>query len=385
MTIITTTAELADHCKRWSQAEFITVDTEFMRDNSYYSRLCLIQVGDDDGAWAIDPLANGIELDPFLDVLNHATTLKVFHAARQDVEIFLHLSGEIPKPLFDSQVAAMVCGFGDAVSYEKLAARLAGARLDKSQRFTDWSRRPLTERQVKYALGDVTYLREIHRSLSKTLEQNGRQDWLAEEMEILLSPATYLIDRNKIWRRLKTRSNNRRFLAVVRELAAWREDEAQRRDIPRNRVIRDEAILETAAHPPKSVQDLRKSRSLPRQLRSESGSEGLLKAVSTAMSLPDADLPEAVKRIPAAPGTGPLMQLLKVLLKLKCEEYGVAQKLLASTADLELIAAGDHADVAALRGWRLEVFGKDALALKSGKIALSAQGHKIVLVPAGAS
>ncbi|MFQ5533967.1 MAG: ribonuclease D [Sphingomonadales bacterium] len=381
MLIIENTTELVEVCEKLSRADYITVDTEFMRDNTYYSRLCLVQIACSEGAWAIDPLAEGIDLAPFFEVLASPETLKVFHAARQDIEIFLHLSGTIPEPLFDTQVAGMVCGFGDAVSYEKLAAKLAGARLDKSQRFTDWSRRPLTERQIKYALGDVTHLRQIFESLEAQLNRNGRHEWLDEEMEVLLSPETYRLDKEKVWRRLKTRSTDRRFLAIVRALANWREAEAQRRDLPRNRIIRDDAILEAAAHPPRSLDDLKTLRSLPGQFRSAKRGESLVAAIKEGLSVPDDALPEAEKRAALPPGIGPLVELLKVLLKLKCEVHDVAQKLVANVADLEQIAADDNANVPALRGWRRDLFGGDALALKHGRVALSAQGKKVILVP----
>lgn len=381
MTILDDTASLARVCNKLGRARYITVDTEFIRDKTYFSRLCLIQVASSEGAWIIDALAPDMDLAPFFELLNRRQTIKVFHAARQDIEIFVHLAGTVPVPLFDTQVAAMVCGFGDAVSYEKLVARLTGAKLDKSQRFTDWSRRPLTRRQTDYALGDVTHLRQVYEALSKRLGDNGRMDWLAEEMDALTSPSSYSIDRRQVWRRLKTRSTNRRFLGIVREIAAWREDEARRRDIPRNRVVRDDAVLEIAAHPPRSLDDFKHLRGVPRHLKSEKGAESLLAVIERGRSLPADELPKATKSRSQPGSIRPLVELLKVLLKMKCEEHEVAQKLIASVDELEQIAADEKADVRALRGWRREIFGNHALALKRGEIALSARGHKIVLVP----
>src|SRR5712692_10644635 len=266
MTLIDTTDALAAFCHRQAQARYITVDTEFIRDKTYFPQLCLIQVAGPDGAAALDPLAPGMDLAPLFELMAASTVLKVFHAARQDIEIFVNMAGAVPAPLFDTQVAAMVCGFGDSVSYETLAGKLAGARIDKSSRFTDWANRPLTERQVEYALADVTHLRRAYEKLRANLERSGRGPWLDEEMEMLTDPAIYRLEPEEAWRRFKPRSGNRRFLAVLRELAAWRESAAQQRDLPRSRIVRDESILEIAAHAPSTVAELSRSRGLGKGL-----------------------------------------------------------------------------------------------------------------------
>jgi ribonuclease D len=304
----------------------------------------------------------------------------VFHAARQDLKIFYHITGDLPSPIFDTQVAAMVCGFGDQVSYEKLAGRLAGARIDKSSRFADWTRRPLTPKLLNYALSDVTHLRKVYGKLTRKLERSGRAGWLDEEMAVLTDPATYDLDPARAWLRLKTRSRDRRYLAVLREIATWRESEAQRRDVPRNRVIRDEQLYDIASNAPDTTEALARTRGLNMDFARGRLGQGLLKAVKSALQLPPEALPEAPLRDDSESAPGPLIELLKVLLKMKCEEHDVAQKLLASTADLERIALDDDAEVPALHGWRREVFGEDALALKQGRLALAAKGNRLKLV-----
>jgi ribonuclease D len=385
MTIISDTAALASFCDRMSAEAFITVDTEFMRDKTYWPILCLVQVGGSDEAAAIDPLAEGIDLKPLLDLMANERVLKVFHAARQDIEIFFHLSGAVPLPIFDTQVAAMVCGFGESVSYETLAGKLAGARIDKSSRFTDWANRPLTERQIEYALADVVHLRPVYEKLRANLERSGRGSWLDEEMEILTDPAIYRLDPAESWRRFKPRSGNRRFLAVLRELAAWRERAAQQRDLPRNRIIRDESILEIAAHAPSSVAELSRSRGLGKGIVEGKFGAEILAAIGRALALPENEYPELPARHEPPPGIGPLVDLLRVLLKYRCEESGVAQKLVANSDDLEMIAADDGAAVRALTGWRFDLFGREALDLKQGRIALTAAGKRIKLVNLGES
>lgn len=381
-TIITSTAALAARCKAWREANFIAVDTEFMREKTYWPLLCLVQIGAPEEAVAIDPLAPGIDLAPLFDLLVDPGVLKVFHAARQDIEVFHHRMGRIPAPIFDTQIAAMVCGFGEAVSYEKLVNRLAGAEVDKTMRFTDWARRPLTDRQVLYALSDVSHLRPIYQHLSAELERSGRRSWLDEELAALSDPKVYETDPREAWRRLKPRSGNRRYLAVLRELAEWREREAQRRDVPRNRIVRDEALAEIAAHAPRTVAELAKSRSMSAKVAEGPFGEAILAAVNRARELPEAECPE-LPPAPARPASGaPLVELLRVLLKLKSEESGVAPRLIASADDLDRIAAlGEAPEVAALHGWRFEVFGKDALALKQGRLALTSERGHILLVP----
>jgi ribonuclease D len=380
MQLIDSSAALAEFCRRQAAAEFIAVDTEFMRDKTYWPQLCLVQIAGADEAAAIDPLAPGIDLAPLVALMSAPGVLKVFHAARQDIEIFVNLAGAVPQPLFDTQVAAMVCGFGDAVSYETLAGKLAGAHIDKSSRFTDWAHRPLTERQLKYALSDVVPLRTVYQKLAQRLAKSGRTHWLTEEMAILTDPATYRLDPAKAWRRLKVRSNNRKLLALVRELAAWREVAAQQRNLPRNRILRDEAILEIAAHAPASAAELGRTRGLGKNFAEGRMGAEILAAVQRVLAMPEGDYPTPAPRRDPPPGIGPLVDLLRVLLKLRCEENDVAQKLVADTEDLELIAADDAAPVRALQGWRAELFGRDALDLKHGRLALTAAGRKVKLV-----
>jgi ribonuclease D len=311
--------------------------------------------------------------------------LKVFHAARQDIEIFFHLTGAVPGPVFDTQVAAMVCGFGDAVSYETLATKLANARIDKSSRFTDWAQRPLTPRQLEYALADVTYLRIAYAKLRAQLDKSGRASWLDEEMAELTHPGTYRLDPAESWKRLKTRGGNRRFMAILRELAAWREVAAQQRDIPRGRILRDEAVLEIASHAPRTIDDLARIRGLGRPVAEGKLGTEMLEAVNRGLAAPESGAPEPATRTDLPPGLGPLVELLRVLLKLRCEDNDVAQKLVAGSTELEMIAADDKAEVPALSGWRFDVFGRDALALKHGKLALTANGKRLRVVPLGDS
>ncbi|HLY56232.1 MAG TPA: ribonuclease D [Stellaceae bacterium] len=380
MTLITENGQLSAFCRRLSSAEFITVDTEFMRDKTYWPLLCLVQVAGPDDSAAIDPLAPGIDLAPLFALLADPSVLKVFHAARQDIEIFFHLTGGVPAPVFDTQVAAMVCGFGDSASYETLASKLAQARIDKSARFTDWAHRPLTQRQLEYAMADVTYLRTVYAKLRRRLDRTGRESWLDEEMATLTDPATYRLDPDEAWKRLKSRSGNRRFLAVLKEVARWRELAAQQRDIPRSRILRDESLLEIAAHPPGNVEDLARIRGLGRPVAEGRLGGEILAAVARGVAMPESAAPDPAPRTDLPNGLGPLIDLLRVLLKLRCEEHDVAQKLVASASDLELIAADDVADVAALHGWRADIYGHDALALKHGALALTARGKSIEVV-----
>jgi ribonuclease D len=383
MTLITDSAALAAFCSRQSTAEFITVDTEFLRDKTYWPQLCLVQVAGPEEAAAIDALAPEIDLAPLFALMADRRVLKVFHAARQDIEIFFNLAGAVPEPVFDTQVAAMVCGFGDSASYETLASKLAQARIDKSSRFTDWAHRPLTERQLDYAMADVTHLRVVYEKLRRKLDRSGREFWLEEEMATLTDPATYRTDPDEAWRRLKPRGGNRRMLGVLKEMARWREQAAQQRDIPRSRILRDEALLEIAAHAPATIDDLARIRGLGRPVAEGKLGTEMLAAVARGLALPDGEVPRLPPRIELPVGLGPLTDLLRVLLKLRCEENDVALKLVASASDLELIAADDAAEVPALHGWRFEVFGKDALALKHGRIALTARGKAIAVVEPG--
>ena len=377
MSLITETDALAAFCGRLAGADFIAVDTEFMREKTYWPILCLVQIAGPDEAAAIDPLAPGIDLAPMLRMLADPTILKVFHAARQDVEIFCHMTGDVPRPLFDTQIAAMVCGFGESASYETLANKLAGAAIDKSSRFTDWSHRPLSERQLAYALADVVPLRKVYERLSARLARTGRALWVAEEMAALSDPGTYRADPAEAWRRLKPRTNNRRALALVRDLAAWRELAAQKRDIPRNRLVRDEALLEIASHPPKSIDDLTRIRAFGRGMAESRLGAEILEVAARARELPEAELPQLPLQRNFAPGLAPLIELLRVLLKLCADEAGVAPRLIADNDDLAAIAEDDEAPVRAVQGWRAELFGRDALDLKHGRLALSAAGSKI--------
>ena len=371
MSLITDTASLAAFCQRLSRAEFITVDTEFMREKTYWPQLCLVQLGGPDEAAAIDPMADGIDLAPLFELMQNPAVLKVFHAARQDIEIFLHLSGKVPQPLFDTQVAAMVCGFGDSVSYETLASQLARARIDKSMRFTDWSRRPLTEKQLHYALSDVTHLRVAYEKLRQRLARDGRAEWVAEEMALLADPRTYIVEPEEAWRRLKSRSSSPRFLMVLKELAAWREREARDKDLPRQRLLKDDSLMEIAAQAPTTIDELAHTRGLSRNAAEGKLGAALLGAVNRALATPESEWPHPIERNELPRGLGPVVDLLKVLLKLKGDEHDVAQRLIASSSDLEWIAADDNADVPALHGWRRGLFGEDALKLKHGQIALA--------------
>lgn len=371
MTMIEDTEALAALCAALANERYITVDTEFLRDSTYWPKLCLVQVAGPSGAHAIDPLAPGLDLKPFLDLMADQSVLKVFHAARQDIEIFFHLSGAIPAPLFDTQVAAMVCGFGDQVGYEQLVRTIARRKLDKSSRFTDWGRRPLSDRQISYALADVIHLRPIFEELEAQLAKSGRAPWVTEEMAVLTAPETYELDPDTAWRRIKTRTNDPRFRARVAALAAWREKRAQEKDMPRNRVLRDEAILEIAANKPTDTEGLRRTRGLSDgQARGKWGQE-LLEVLKGARDADPPPLPQTKDRIQLSDKQLAIVDLLKVLLKARAASSGVAPKLIASSSDLEAIAADDKADVAALGGWRAEIFGDEALALKRGKIGLT--------------
>ncbi|MCK8483963.1 ribonuclease D [Aliiroseovarius sp. S2029] len=381
MITITTTEALAEFCTRAATHPYVTVDTEFLRERTYYSKLCLVQLavpGDaDDDAVLVDPLVEGLSLEPLYDLFRDENVVKVFHAARQDLEIFFVEAGVFPKPLFDTQVAAMVCGFGDQAGYETLVRKIARAQMDKSSRFTDWSRRPLTEAQKKYAIGDVTHLRQIYEYLSAELEKSGRGAWVQEELAILTDPETYTIHPSDAWKRLKTRTNSSRFLGVAKELARFREAYAQSRNIPRNRVMKDDALLELASTKPRSMQDLGRSRLLLREARKGEIAEGILNAVTAGVEMAQEDLPRAPDKSRDKLQVNPaLADLLRVLLKARCEQEKVAQKLIASAADLDALAAGKR-DVQALRGWRAEVFGNDALRLCEGKLALAAKGQRV--------
>ena len=383
MQTVTTTEELAAFCQQAKEAPYVTIDTEFLRERTYWAKLCLIQLalpGKAGPAVLVDPIAGpDMSLEPLYDLMRHEKTVKVFHAARQDLEIFFIEGGVLPSQLFDTQVAAMVCGFGEQVGYETLVKRIIRETVDKSSRFTDWSRRPLSDAQKSYALADVTHLRGVYEFLSAQLERTGRQAWVEEELAILNDPATYRVEPADAWRRVKTRSSSARFLGVVRELARFRETYAQAHNIPRSRVYKDDAMLELASTRPTTQEDLGKSRLLLREGRKPDIVEGILAAVRAGLDAKPDDLPKPYDNRDDLQVNPALADLLRVLLKAKSEESGVAQKLIAPTSDLDLLAAGQR-DVAALQGWRAEVFGQDALRLCRGEVALTAQGGAVRVV-----
>ncbi len=379
MTIITTNDELAAFCARLRQAPSVTVDTEFMRERTYWSILCLLQFASAEEVRAVDPLAEGLDLAPVFELMDDRGVLKVFHAARQDLEIFHHLTGRVPAPIFDTQLAAMVTGFGDNVGYETLVNKLANASIDKSSQFTDWSRRPLSQRQIDYALDDVIHLRPIHRKLTAKLAENGRSRWLDEEMAVLADPATYIIEPDEAWRRLKIRNRKPSYLAVLKSLAAWREREAQSRDLTRNRVLRDEAIQEIAAERPSDEAGLGRLRTIGREVRKGAKGAQILEAVRAGLDMGEADLPELDSPRRLQRNIGPVVDLLKVLLKFRAEQHDVAQRLVATAGELERIAGSDDEDLPSLKGWRREIFGAEALALKRGEIALAIEGRRLTV------
>ncbi len=383
MKTLTTTQELAAFCSAAAQYPYVTVDTEFLRERTYYSKLCLVQLAvpseDEDSAVLVDPLADGMSLEPLYQLFSDESVVKVFHAARQDLEIFWVDAGVFPSPLFDTQVAAMVCGFGEQVGYETLVRKICKEGVDKTSRFTDWSRRPLTDAQKTYALADVTHLRKIYEHLAAELKKSRRDHWVAEELRILTRPETYDIRPEEAWRRVKTRTNSAKFLAVVRELAQFREAYAQENNVPRSRVFKDDALIEMASTKPKTPSDLGGSRLLLREARKGAIAEGILEAVKRGVGCPQDRLPKIDNSRDKLKVNPALADLLRVLLKSKTESAGVAAKLIASSAELDQIAAGER-EVPAMSGWRFEVFGEDALKLCEGKIALAAKGQAVQVV-----
>ena len=380
MRIIQTTDELRALAEELAGAPYLALDTEFMRDQTYWPKLCLIQIAAPGTSAIIDPLAEGIDLTPFYDLLRRPGVVKVLHAARQDLEIFSQQGGVIPEPLFDTQIAAMVCGFGDAASYETLARKLAKVEIDKSARYSDWSHRPLSKRQLEYAMADVTHLCTIYEAMTQMLARTGRASWVEEEIEALRDPALYRLDPKESWRRLKPRTSNKRFLAMLAALAEWREREAQTRDMPRGRVLKDEALTEIAAHPPENAEGLERIRAVPKGFAGSRLGKGLLEAIELGRHAapPDGIEPRAPqRRREPSPAT---IDLLKTLLRLKAEEVGVAPRLIADSDDIEKLAAQEDDGVAALHGWRAEVFGHDALALRKGELAIALEGGRAVVV-----
>ncbi len=381
-TLIESTEALGALCGRLATEEFVTVDTEFMRERTYWPELCVVQLAGAHEVAVVDAQVPGLDLAPLGDLLANQAVMKVFHAARQDIEIFVQWFGDVPKPLFDTQIAAMVAGFGEQVGYDAIVAALTGGSIDKAHRFSDWSARPLSASQIAYAAADVTYLRQVYSKLRARLEQEDRLDWVAEEMADLADPAKYRPDPETMWERLRPRSGNRRFLGIVRALAAWREREAQRVNIPRQRLLRDEGLLEIAATAPDNPDALARARGVSRGFAEGRTGASLLAAIAEAKALPEEALPEAPRSREGSRPSPALVALLKVLLAAKSEHHHVATRLVASSEDIDRLASEDAPDIAALHGWRREVFGEDALALKQGRIALGVSGRRVKLIPA---
>jgi ribonuclease D len=381
-TLIATTEALQALCDRLASEEFVTVDTEFMRERTYWPELCVVQLAGDHEVAVIDAQASEIDLAPLGHLLGNQAVMKVFHAARQDIEIFVLRFGDVPRPLFDTQIAAMVAGFGEQVGYDALVSALAGGTIDKAHRFSDWSARPLSASQITYAAADVTYLRTVYTRLCARLQQDNRLDWVGEEMAELADPTIYRADPETMWERLRPRSSNRRFLGMVRALAAWREREAQRVNIPRQRLLRDETLLEIAATAPGDPNQLSRARGISRGFAEGRTGASLLVAIAEARTLPEDALPEAPRSRAGARPSPALVSLLKVLLAAKCEDHHVAARLVANSDDIDRLATEEAPDIAALHGWRREVFGEDALALKQGRVALGVQGKRVRLIPA---
>src|SRR6267143_5346114 len=377
MNLITTTADLAAACERMSRHTFVTVDTEFLRETTYYPLLCVAQMATSEEAVVIDALAQDLDLAPFFELMANEAVLKVFHAARQDIEIVWHQAKLVPRPIFDTQVAAMVLGYGDSISYDQLVQRISGDVIDKSNRFTDWSRRPLSAAQVSYAISDVTHLREVFLSLSADLQSRGRSEWVGEEMEVLTSPDTYRADPETAWERLKTRVRKPREIAVLMEVAAWREREAQTRDVPRGRVLKDDVIGDIAVQAPTTTERLAGLRSLPKGFERSKWGEAIVEAVRLGLARDPKTLPRLERPKPPINGQA-TVELLKVLLRMTAERHGVAAKVIATVDDLDRIAADDTADVPALSGWRRELFGNKALALKHGRLVLAIEKNRVV-------
>lgn len=381
MNIIKETDALFSACANLAQSDFLTIDTEFIRETTFWPELCLIQMASEDHEFIVDPLSQDLDLQPFFELMADRSVVKVFHAARQDIEIIYHLGRLIPHPIFDTQVAAMVCGFGDSVSYDQLVQRTCGKQIDKSSRFTDWRRRPLSEKQLTYALADVTYLRDVYKVLNARLDEEGRNHWVKEEMDILESPSTYDLHPEDAWKRLRMRVRKPHELAVMKHVAAWREREARERNVPRGRVLKDDAIYEIAQQQPADTAALARLRTISKGWERSQAAQGVIDAVGTAMALPREDMPRPVRPVQAPEGAAAASELLKVLLKLTTEKHGVAPKVIANADDLERIAAeGEEAKVAALKGWRRELFGEKALGLLRGEMALRFIDRKVEAV-----
>ncbi|WP_296039317.1 ribonuclease D [uncultured Agrobacterium sp.] len=379
--MIETTAALADACKELAKSEFVTIDTEFLRETTFWPQLCLVQMASPTLEVLVDPMAKGIDLTPLFELMADPNVVKVFHAARQDIEIIYHLGGLIPHPIFDTQVAAMVCGFGDSISYDQLVQKTKNVQIDKSSRFTDWSRRPLSEKQLDYALADVTHLRDVYMALKSQLERDGRSSWLKEEMDILEARETYDMHPDDAWLRLKSRLRKPTELAILKFVAAWREREARSRNVPRSRVLKDDAIFEIAQQQPKDAEALSRLRTVPKGWERSTSGTAIIETVNAALALPKADMPQAPRHSHSPEGSGAAVELLKVLLKLSADKHGVAAKVIANSEDLDKIASeGEKAEVQALSGWRRELFGEPALKLIRGEVALRFAGKKVEAV-----
>jgi len=381
--LITTTDELAAVCREVREAEFLAIDTEFMRDNTYWPKLCLLQFATRDQVFLADPLAEAADLSPFFEMLRSARFPKIFHAARQDIEIFHHLAGTIPEPLFDTQVAGMACGYGDAIGYEALVQKILRTGVDKSSRASDWSMRPLSARQLNYAAQDVYFLRDLYPVLHKQLEDLDRLHWLEEEVAELTNPMTYNLDPESAWKRLKLRSNARRNLGILVEVAAWREREARARNLPRARILKDDALYDVISHKYQTIEALASCRLIPRGFVKSDAAHGLIGAVKRGLERPRESLPRLEHPPQATNGTGAIVDILKIVLKMQCETFNVAQKLIANVSDLERIAIDDQADVRALKGWRRRVFGEAALKVKNGELSIRIENGRAVLVEDG--
>ena len=379
MDLIATTGDLAAVCARMAKHPYVTVDTEFLRETTYYPLLCVAQMASPDEAVVIDALANGIDLTPFFALMENESVIKIFHAARQDIEIVWNMAKTIPHPIVDTQVAAMVLGYGDSISYDQLVQRITGDNLDKSHRFTDWTRRPLSDAQITYALSDVTHLRDVYLKLAADLEKRGRSSWVQAEMDVLTSPETYRADPERAWERLKSRVRKPKELGVLIEVAAWREREAQTRDVPRGRVIKDEVIGDIAVQAPTTIERLGHLRSLPKGFERSRWGDQIVDAVKRGLERDVDTLPRLDRFRPAANGAA-TVELLKVLLRMTAERHGVAAKVIATIDDLDRIAANDEADVPAMKGWRRELFGEKALAIKHGRLALAVDKGRVVTV-----
>jgi ribonuclease D len=377
MSLITTTKDLSAVCRRLATHPFVTVDTEFLRETTFWPRLCVVQIASEEEAVAVDAMAEGLDLAPFFELMADSRLTKVFHAARQDLEIIWNLARLIPAPLFDTQVAAMVCGFGDQISYGDLVKTVTKVALDKSSRFTDWSRRPLLPAQAEYAIADVTYLRDIYKFLRAKLDETGRIGWLDDEMALLTSPSIYEQHPENAWERFRNRVRKPRDLAVLMEVAAWRESEAQTRDVPRSRVLKDDIMIELVFAAPKTPEALGNLRAFPRGMERSRAGADILAAIERGLARDPKTLPK-LDRERRNGSNGATVELLRVLLRHVSESHGVAAKMIASVEDLEAIAADDHAEVAALTGWRRDLFGAQALELKHGRLALTVEGGKVV-------